>query len=117
MPVLAGALSVIIAGVRLRVTSPVISWVSLEQTRHVVRLTLDKEVVRYCLMKFNALVMNHTYGIAATLDGIQNTVAIMKMWVLNVTNTSFMQQPVISLDIKFWIRIFGFNFRCLCEFY
>ena len=106
-----------ITGVRLRVTSPVVSWVSLEETRHVVRLTLDEEVVRYCLMMFNALVMNHTYGIAATLDGMQTTVGMVKTWVLNVTDTSFIKRPVISLDKKYWIRKFGFIFQCLCEFY
>ena len=53
---------------------------------------MDKEVVRYCLMMFSALAANHTYGIAVTMDGIGTTVAIMKMWVLNVTDTSSMQR-------------------------
>ena len=43
---------------------------------------MAKEVVQYCLMRFVALVMNHTYGIADTLGGMFTTVAIMKMLVL-----------------------------------
>ena len=82
-------------GVTLRVTLPAVSWVSLERTRHGRKLSSVEEVVRYCLVVFNALVKNHTYGIAATGDGMTHTVAIMKMWVLNVTDTSFIQRPVI----------------------
>ena len=89
MPVLAGVLSVMIAGVRLIVTLPVVIWVSLERTRHGRKLTSVEEVVRYCLMMFNALVKNHTYGIAVTVDGIKKTVTMVKTWVLNVTDTSF----------------------------
>ena len=55
-------------------------------------------------MMFNALVMNHTYGIAATLDGMQTTVTMMKMWVLNVTDISIHLYNDVSFH---WIKNIG----------
>ena len=49
----------------------------------------------------DALGKNHTYGIAVTLDGIMHPpVTIMMTWVLNVTDVSFIQRTIISLDKK-----------------
>ena len=69
---------------------------------------------------FNALGKNHTYGIAVTVDGIMyatTVIAIILMWVLNVTDVSSIQQTVISLDKKDTGLETSMNFSVLmCEF-
>ena len=46
----------------------------------------------------DALGKNLTYGIAVTMDGIMQAVAIILMSVLNATDVSSIQRTIISLD-------------------
>ncbi len=62
-------------------------------------LTLEEELVQYCLKMFSAqLVMNHTYGIAVMVGGMHMTVIILKMLVSNVINFPGIQRS--KLDCK-----------------
>ena len=83
-----------------RVASSVVSWVSLERMPQGIILTMAKEVVQYCLTGFSALVTSHTYGIALTLGGIHNTVAIIVMLVSTVIDIPCGIQRS-TLDCKF----------------
>ena len=80
----AGVQSVMIPGILPTVMLCAVSWVSLEQMRQDIELIMVKEVVLSCLMMFDAMVRNHTFGIALTVDGINTTVFIGKMQVWNV---------------------------------
>ncbi|CAB4028764.1 Hypothetical predicted protein [Paramuricea clavata] len=47
---------------------------------------MAQEVVQHCLTTFDALVANHTYGNAVTMDGMWLTASMIGMWVLIVTD-------------------------------
>ena len=53
-----------------KLPSSAVSWVSLERIQSDSGLTMAKEVVLYCFLILNALVMNHLSGIAVRMDGI-----------------------------------------------
>jgi hypothetical protein len=61
---------------------------------------MAEEVVQYCLATLSALVMNHTYGSAVTLDGMCMTLIvtfIVSMWVLIVTDV---RHAVIDIGLE-----------------
>ena len=82
-----------------RVALSVVSWVSLEQMPQGIILTMAKEVVQYCLTGFSALVTSHTYGIALTLGGREDTVTIILMLVLTVIDIPGIQRSTMDCKI------------------
>ena len=71
---LAGVRSVIVPGVLPIVMSFAVSWASLEQFGQEMLLITVKEVVPSCWSMFAAMAMNHTFGIALIMDGINTPV-------------------------------------------
>ena len=59
---------------------------------------MAEKVVQYCLRTLSALVTNHIYGNAVTVDGMGCTVAIIRMWVLIVTDV---RNAVIDIGLEF----------------
>jgi hypothetical protein len=97
------------AGLKRKVPLSVVSWVLLEWMRQGRMLTMAKEVVQYCLMMFAALVTNHTYGIANTVDGMfTSIVVIVMMQVLIATDIghSSLGSGFIGLDIIIDFTVF-----------
>ena len=88
-----------IVGMIPTVALSVVSWASVERMPPGMKLTLEKELAKYCLTMFSAqLVTNHTYGIAFMVGGMYTTVIILKMLVLTVTDISGIQRS--KLDCK-----------------
>jgi riboflavin synthase alpha subunit len=61
---------------------------------------MAQEVVLYCLPKLSALVTNHTYGNAVTVDGMCFTLTatvFLGMWVLIVTDV---RHAVIDIGLE-----------------
>ena len=86
---LVGVQCVMMGGILLMAKSPAVSWASLKRVPYGQMLTMAKVVDPYCWMMFPVLATNPTFGTAPTLDGINITVAIMKMLVLNVIDFGY----------------------------
>jgi hypothetical protein len=80
----AGVQSVMITGILPTVMLSAVSWVSPVQMWQDLYLIMVKEVVQSFLVKLDARVRNHTFGIAFMPDGKTTTVAIQKTQVWNV---------------------------------
>jgi uncharacterized membrane protein HdeD (DUF308 family) len=85
-----------IPGILPTVMSSAVSWVSPERMKYEVELIMVKELVVFCWMMLSAMVMNHTFGIALIVDGINMTVSMGKMQVWNVTNIAISQECILG---------------------
>ena len=73
----AGVQSVVIPGILPTVILSAVSWVSLARMwRQESEPAMVMEVVQSCSVMLDAMVRNHTFGIAPMVDGINISVAI-----------------------------------------
>ena len=93
-----------IIGMIVSVPLSVVSLVLLEQMQLGKNtLTIVKDMLQYCLTRFDALAMNHTSGIAATMNGKFTTVAIVKMLVLTAINIRNIQQTTGQWKLNYFM--------------
>jgi hypothetical protein len=98
---LAGVQSVMIPGILPTVMFSAVSWVSLALTQLENELFMVKEVVPSCLVMLDAMVRNHTFGIALIVDGINMTVPIgrMQVWIVCARTVTFLMERYVLVCI------------------